>query len=240
MRIAYDFHLHSCLSPCGDAEMTPYNLVQLAGLLGYQAIALTDHNSCLNCPAAQDVSRETGITFLPGMELCTADEVHMVCLFPTLEQAMVFSDYVGAHSPNIKNRAEIFGEQSVVNAQDELQYLYEPLLTLASDISTAAAPDLVQIHGGVCFPAHIDRSSYSIISNLGTISQEMGFSCAELADPSRLEEMQRAHPALQHLRMLYNSDAHRLEDMRQAQHVLEVTENTPQAILDCLRSYITL
>ena len=83
MRIAADLHLHSCLSPCGDNDMTPYNLVNMAKLLGYDMIALTDHNSCLNCESAMKVGDSIGLTVVPGMELCTAEEIHCVCLnFP--------------------------------------------------------------------------------------------------------------------------------------------------------------
>ena len=90
MKLKYDFHLHSCLSPCGDNDMTPYNLVNMAKLMGYDIIALTDHNSCLNCPAAIKAGQEAGITVVPGMELCTSEEIHTVCLFPTLEKALEF------------------------------------------------------------------------------------------------------------------------------------------------------
>lgn len=90
MKLYYDLHLHSCLSPCGDNDMTPYNLVHMAALQGMQMIALTDHNSCLNCPAAMEVGMQTGLLVIPGMELCTAEEAHVVCLFPALEPAMFF------------------------------------------------------------------------------------------------------------------------------------------------------
>ena len=79
MKLYYDFHLHSCLSPCGDNEMTPYNLVNMAKVLGFDVIALTDHNSCKNCRAAVRAGEDAGLTVIPGMELCTAEEIHVVC-----------------------------------------------------------------------------------------------------------------------------------------------------------------
>ena len=84
MKIFADLHLHSCLSPCGDGDMTPYNLVQMAKLLGFDIIALTDHNTCGNCESAMRVGESIGLTVVPGMELCTAEEIHCVCLFPDL------------------------------------------------------------------------------------------------------------------------------------------------------------
>ena len=88
MKLRYDLHLHSCLSPCGDMDMTPNNLVGMAKLLGYDLIALTDHNSCLNTPAAVKAGQRLGVTVVPGMELCTREEAHVVCLFPTVEAAL--------------------------------------------------------------------------------------------------------------------------------------------------------
>ena len=86
----YDLHLHSCLSPCGDDESTPGNIVGMSVVKGLQVIALTDHNTCKNCPAFLKIAADFGITAIPGMELTTAEEVHVVCLFPTLEDAMAF------------------------------------------------------------------------------------------------------------------------------------------------------
>ena len=101
----YDLHIHSCLSPCGDMDMTPNNLVNMAKLLGLDVIALTDHNSSLNCEAAIEVGREIGLTVIPGMELTTAEDIHAVCLFPTLERALDWNEYVDAHRIKIRNRA---------------------------------------------------------------------------------------------------------------------------------------
>ena len=84
----YDFHNHSCLSPCGDGDMTPFNLVNMAKLLNLDIIALTDHNSALNCPAALKIGQAVGVTVIPGMELCTSEEVHVVCLFEELDGAL--------------------------------------------------------------------------------------------------------------------------------------------------------
>ena len=90
MKLRYDLHLHSCLSPCGDMDMTPNNIVGMAKLLGYDIIALTDHNTCRNTPAAVQAGERQGLVVVPGMELCTREEAHVVCLFPTAEAALAF------------------------------------------------------------------------------------------------------------------------------------------------------
>ena len=99
----YDFHIHSCLSPCGDDEMTPANLVGMAKVKGLDVIALTDHNSCRNCPAAIVHGEQYGITVIPGMELCTVEEVHVICLFPDLPSALAFDAYVYERLLPIRN-----------------------------------------------------------------------------------------------------------------------------------------
>ena len=118
MRLSYDLHIHSCLSPCGDADMTPNNIVHMALLAGFDMIALTDHNTCGNCPALLTVAREAGLTAVPGMELCTAEEAHVVCLFPALEGALAFEAAVRPTLPPVENRPDIFGEQLLLDAQD--------------------------------------------------------------------------------------------------------------------------
>ena len=102
MKYYYDLHLHSCLSPCGDMDMTPNNIVNMAKLLGLDVIALTDHNTSLNCKAAMEVGQEVGLVVIPGMELTTSEDIHAVCLFPTLEQAIDWNDYVDEKRIKIK------------------------------------------------------------------------------------------------------------------------------------------
>ena len=152
-----DLHIHSCLSPCGDEEMTPYNLVNMAKVMGLDILALTDHNSSLNCPAAARAAEEAGIAFVPGMELTTSEEVHVVCLFPDVDSALAFSSYVAERLPKIKNRLDIFGEQLIMDDRDGILGHEENLLSTASFISIGEVFPLVSGFGGVCYPAHVDR-----------------------------------------------------------------------------------
>ena len=131
MKLYYDLHLHSCLSPCGDNDMTPYNLVNMAKIFGYDIIALTDHNSCKNCESAMKIGERIGITVVPGMELCTSEEIHNVCLFPALHTAMEFSDYIYSTLPPVKNKEKIFGEQLVMDCEDGILQREEILLFCA-------------------------------------------------------------------------------------------------------------
>lgn len=236
MKIHYDFHIHSCLSPCGDADMTPNNIVNFAKIMGYDVIALTDHNTALNCPAVARLAEKNGITFIPGMELCTSEEVHIVCLFYTLEDALRFSDYVKSTIPPIKNKPSVFGEQLICDENDNVIGQEEFLLVTASGISTEKVVKKVAEYNGICYPAHIDRSSFSILSNLGTIGDYFGFKCAEIYDIIKENELKKNHPYLNELKILSDSDAHYLENMRVPQQAIDVPENNIKAILDYLNN----
>ncbi len=234
MKLFYDFHIHSCLSPCGDSDMTPNNIINFAKIMGYDAIALTDHNTALNCPAVAKLAEKNDITFIPGMELCTSEEVHVVCLFYTLEDALNFSNYVKSTMPPIKNKPAVFGEQSICDENDNIIGQEDILLVTASGISTEKVVKKVAEYNGICYPAHIDRSSFSILSNLGMIDDYFGFKCVEIYDITKENELKEKHPYLNKLKILSDSDAHYLENMRLPQQVIDAPENNRKAILDYL------
>lgn len=236
MKIYYDLHIHSCLSPCGDNDMTPYNLVNMAALNGLQMIALTDHNSCLNCKSAMEAGREAGILVVPGMELCTSEEVHIVCLFPDLDSALAFNRYVESHTPPIANRPEIFGDQLVMDAQDNILAVHDTLLVTATDISISTVDELVLAHGGACFPAHIDRSSYSVLSNLGNFPEELGFTCAEVTAKGDIPGLTQQYALLQHMPLMLDSDAHYLENIQEAGPWMELERLSPRALVEAILS----
>lgn len=235
MRVYCDLHLHSCLSPCGDEDMTPWNLVNMAKILGLDLIALTDHNSCGNCRSAMKVGKLAGITVVPGMELCTAEEIHCVCLFDDIDRAEAFSSYVRTTLPPVKNREEIFGRQLYMDEGDTVLETEEVLLTTASSISIDTLPTLVKEYGGVCFPAHIDRESYSVLSSLGDFPPELEVTAFELTPAAPEEDYRKNYPALEGKRLLRSSDAHYLENMREKEFYIELEENTPSALIEYLK-----
>lgn len=238
MKLYYDLHIHSCLSPCGDNDMTPYNLVNMAKLFGYDIIALTDHNTCKNCGSAMKTGEKIGITVVPGMELCTSEEIHCVCLFPTLEKAEAFSDYIRGTLPPVKNKEKIFGEQLIMDTEDGILGKEELLLTTASTVSIDTLPELVDKYDGVCYPAHIDRSSYSIISSLGDFSPDLKVNCFELTPKADEKDFLDKYPATKGKMIIRSSDAHYLENMREPEFFVEIDENSPQALIDYLKGEI--
>lgn len=240
MRVYYDLHIHSCLSPCGDNDMTPNNIVNMSLLNGMDMIALTDHNSCRNCEAAVRAGKEAGLTVVPGMELTTSEEAHVVCLFPTVEQAMAFSGYVEERYPKIDNRPEIFGDQLIMDWQDEVVGRVPQLLINASSISVNEMPGLMARFGGAAFPAHIDHDSYSVISSLGVIPAEAGFRAAEISAKGDRELLTQWYPELQEMILLLDSDAHYLDWLKERRSWLDLPEKTPQCLVDALNGKIQI
>ena len=214
----YDLHLHSCLSPCGDDDMTPANIAGMASIKGLDVIALTDHNSCRNCPAAMAHGRDYGVIVIPGMELCTSEEVHIICLFPALENALAFDEYVYEHMLPIKNTEDIFGKQQIVDENDEVTGTVENLLINATDIAFDDAFSLAASYGGIAYPAHVDKTSTSVLSNLGFVPPDSTFTCAEFHDLKNLHRIQKEHPYFLQCNIISSSDAHYLEDIREPEY----------------------
>lgn len=229
-----DLHIHSCLSPCGEDEMTVNNIVNMAQLLGLELIALTDHNSCKNCRAFMAAAAGKGINAIPGMEITTSEEIHAVCLFPSLQSAMEFDRFVYDRLPYIKNDASIFGDQLILDEHDNITGSETRLLTNATSIGLLELPGLVSAYGGLCFPAHVDRPSFSALSVLGTIPPECGFGAIEVYEP----ETFFSNPANAKYRSDYNiitgSDAHSLAQMVDKAHII----NLPHADFSGLESVL--
>lgn len=216
-------------------DMTPNNITGMASLLGLHIIALTDHNTCLNCEATMKAGKKNGVLVIPGMELTTAEDIHAVCLFPTLEAALSWDAYVDSHRIKIKNKPDIYGRQVIMNERDEETGEIEPLLLPATFIPITDAAREAERFGGICYPAHIDRDSLSILSVLGEIDPACGFATAELADKSRLPDLLRQHPILEQMNIVTSSDAHYLENMRDAENTLELDECSAEAVIRTLR-----
>lgn len=215
--------------------MTPQNLVNMAALSGCELIAITDHNSCKNAPAAVKVGEECGVLVLPGMELCTAEEAHVVCLFETLDGAMDFDRYVYAHMPHIKNKPEIFGEQLILDENDELIGIEENLLLVSSFLSVNELPALTAEFGGVAVPAHLNRDSYSVLSTLGALPADVPFATVELSADCDRAVFLTAHPELATYRIIQDSDAHYLESLAGAPRRIHLREKSAKAVIALLR-----
>ena len=223
----YDLHIHSCLSPCADDDMTPNNIAGMSVLNGLNIVALTDHNSCENCPAFLEACRKQGIVGIAGMELTTAEDVHLVCLFERLPDAMAFSHEVYEHLLPIKNRPEIFGNQIITDSEDEPRGEVEKLLISATDLWMGDAVALVRKYGGHVRPAHIDREANGIVAILGDVPADYGFNYVEFRDGANIDSYCEKYSSFSKTKTLVSSDAHHLWDISEAGNTLELYDDEP-------------
>ena len=230
----YDLHIHSCLSPCGDDDMTPADIVAMASVKGLDVIGLTDHNSCRNCPAALYHGEARGVTVIPGMELTTAEEVHVICLFPTLEGALAFDAYVYERLLPVPNREDIFGKQQIMDEKDHVTGTVENLLINATSISFDEAFPIVESFGGIAYPAHVDKSSTGLLSNLGFVPPDSSFLCAEFHDPGSLERICAEHPYFRKCNIICSSDAHYLGDIQEPKYRIPAKSRKASDVLRTL------
>lgn len=227
----YDFHIHSCLSPCAEPDMTPCDIVRMAKLKGLDAIALTDHNTCGNCGAAMRAGEREGLLVLPGMELCTRENIHVVCLFAEQTEALSFARMVYGRLPEVKNRPEIFGEQTVMDEYDGVIGAEKKLLLNAADVGFGEAAAQAARFGGAAFPAHIDRQAYGAIGVLGCLPAAAGFAAAELSEGCDEKAFRQAHGELDSLRLLRDSDAHELGRISERRHFVRLPELSARAVV---------
>lgn len=221
MRFYYDVHLHSCLSPCGDDDMTPNNIAGMGTVNGLQILALTDHNTCGNCSAFMSACKKQGIVPIPGMELTTSEDIHMVCLFPDLQSALSFDEVVQSRRVKIENRPDIFGNQLLLDQDDNQIGTDSYLLPNATTISLEEGFSLCEQFGGVAYPAHIDREANGIIAILGLVPDVPKFSCVELHDADKKEEYAEQYH-LHDKRFVFSSDAHYLWDISEKQNYVDL------------------
>ncbi len=223
-RYYYDFHIHSCLSPCAENDMTPNNIAGVGVLTGLNVMALTDHNSCKNCPAFFTAAKRNGIIPIAGMELTTAEDIHVVCLFQTLDGAMAFDSFVDDHRMKLPNNVAVFGEQLILDGDDEVIGTEPWYLHPASEFSIEEVPALVQNYGGVCYPAHVDREANGVIATLGDFPDIRGVRCAEFYQKEKKNEYFERYPLLKEKRILVSSDAHNLWSIREKDAFLEIDD----------------
>lgn len=235
-RYAYDLHIHTCLSPCGDNEMTPPNIANMAYVKGLDLIAVTDHNSAKNARAVMNAARDLPLTVIPGAELTTAEEIHVVCLLPDADSAEAFDRELETHMPQIPNQPDYFGDQLLMDENENVTGTFPWLLPNALDLSIDVVPALCEKFGGVCFPAHIDRPANGILAVFGLLPDTPVFPTLEVHDPEKFfaDPANEAYRA-EH-RVLTSSDAHRLGDMAEAVHFLELPENSFAALRAAIRA----
>jgi 3',5'-nucleoside bisphosphate phosphatase len=203
-----DLHIHSVLSPCGDLEMSPRNIVAQAQAREIDIIAITDHNSTKHGPVVRRMAEPLGITVLFGAEVTTKEEVHCLCLFDEEEQRVAFQGFIDKNLPNYPNDPKRFGHQVVVNEKDEILEEIEPLLISALRANVEQVEREVHTLGGLFIPAHVDRPMFSLISQLGFIPSDLKFDALEIFRNTNPIDFKSKHSYLGDPVLIKNSDSH--------------------------------
>lgn len=240
MNVKYDFHIHSALSPCGDADMTPNNIVNMAIVCGLDMIAVADHNTAGNVAAVMKAGEQAGIVVVPAMELETAEEIHVLCLFERLEDVLRFEEEVVRPAlPSIANRKEIFGEQLLMDEKDQIVGEDPRYLINATSISLEGLSELLSRYNGVAIPAHIDKATKSLVGNFGMVGDYMGFKAFELSRRVR-DDFIKGTPGLgdRPYKYIHDSDAHYLQDIGEhsGENILDLSDKTAKSLIEYLKS----
>ncbi len=205
----YDLHIHSCLSPCADDDMTPANIAAMARLKGLGMIALTDHNVGGNLIAMDRAARDNGLIFVPGVEATSREEVHVLVYFSGLNAALHFTQKLYNSLPDIANRPELFGHQWMLDENEAPAGELSKLLLQATPYGIEELAAMACDAGGVAVPAHVNRESFSVISNLGFIPPGL-FSAVEVAQDLPCPLFKAPY------RILCSSDSHNLGSISEA------------------------
>ena len=230
-----DLHIHTCLSPCGDLKMSPQKIIAKVLEHKLHIIAITDHNSAENVHAVMKCAEGKKVVVLPGMEVCTREEVHILAIFETEELALELQSFVYDHLQG-ENNPDVFGLQVIANEFDEVEGYQNRLLIGATDVSTEHIVGAIHQLHGLAIASHIDRESYSVIGQLGFIPETLGFDALEISINTNDEEARKRFQEYSRYTFIRNSDAHYLDDIGKAMSEYLLEEPSFQEIMKALRN----
>ena len=208
-----DLHTHTVLSPCGDMEMSPLNIVQQAKNKGVDILGITDHNTTKNCKALEEVAEKHDLFILKGAEVNTKEEVHCLAFFENDDELFEFQQYIDIHLPKIKNDIKKFGYQVVVDQNENIIEQVDWLLISALDVTIEQIEEKVHELNGLFIPAHIDRSRYSVISQLGFVPNDLNFDALELSKFIAKNKFLQENNYLADYTFIQSSDAHFVDNI---------------------------
>ena len=229
-----DLHIHTCLSPCGDLDMSPRNIIRIAKEKGLQMIAITDHNSTWNVRVCMALGEREGVYVIPGCEVNTWEEVHTLCYFPHLHAVEAFQSYLDERMTHLKNDPGRFGYQVAVDENDNIVYEEERALFMSIEDGIEGVAGQVHRLGGFFVPAHIDRPKNSLLSQLGFIPFDLEYEALEISKATTPGEFIKKHPELAGKSFLQSSDAHYPEDIARAYTRFEMDELSWKGFRDAL------
>ncbi|HPG33215.1 MAG TPA: PHP domain-containing protein [Lentimicrobium sp.] len=206
-----DLHIHTVLSPCGSLEMSPAQIVKSAVENQIDIIGITDHNSTRQCRTVISEAQKAGITVYCGAEVTTKEEVHCLAFFEDIETLDKFQLYLDQYLPEIQNNPDLFGYQVVVNESEDIIFEEERLLISAISRNINQVEEEVHRLKGIFIPAHVNKTKYSLVSQLGFIPPDLKFDALELSKHMETGTFLKSFPYLKNATILHNSDAHQPE-----------------------------
>jgi PHP family Zn ribbon phosphoesterase len=218
-----DLHIHSCLSPCASLDLSPRDIVERAKAESLDIIAVTDHNTAKNVRVVMGLAERRGLKVIPGMEVQTREEIHLLALFPDWPSTAAWDEEVRRHLPDVRNDPEVFGDQPIVDDEGNILEFEERLLLNSIDLSLEEVKRRVEGHGGMTIPSHFDKGSFSLISQLGLIPEDMEL---EVLEVSRKTQFPGMGKVTSHISRIISSDAHQLEDIGSARTIFLLAEAT--------------
>lgn len=207
-----DLHIHSCLSPCSDWDMSPKKIVEKSLERELDLIAICDHNTAENAEATSREGSRKGITVLPGMEICSREEVHLVTLFKKIEDALNMQEFIYANLPG-ENQPDVFGHQVIADEHDQVIGENDHLLIGATQLSLHDIVDKAHHLDALCISSHVDRPSYSLIGQLGFIPPDLHLDAVEVSFRVPLDKALTEVPGIKDYPCVTASDAHFLADI---------------------------
>jgi len=218
-----DLHIHTVLSPCGDLEMSPLHIIEAVLNKKIDIIGITDHNTTRHCDLMQKLGSENGIFVLSGAEVTTKEEVHCLTFFDKTESLKEFQKYLDLHLPYVKNDPNNFGYQVIVDEQENILEEVESLLIVALDQSIEQVREKVNELGGIFIPAHVNKPSNGILSQLGLLPENLNPDAIEIWCKMNKESFLKKYPEFSSYAIITSSDAH---------HPNQIGDRTTQMQLD--------
>jgi len=212
-RLRVDLHVHTCLSPCASLDMTPAKIAARAREAQLSLIAVTDHNSAENAGALMRAGARVDLEVLPGMEVTTAEEAHVVALFADLAAALSLQELVYERLMGGCNDEDLFGLQVAANEDDEVESINPRLLIGATSLPAGELVAAIHARGGLAIASHIDRDGYSLVGQLGFIPEDLELDAVEISRRMSLREARARYPEYRTRTFVTASDAHELEDI---------------------------
>lgn len=208
-----DLHIHTCLSPCASLDLSPRNIIERAKFQGLNIIAITDHNTAKNVQVVMRLGQKEGIKVIPGLEVQSREEVHLLTLFPDWPSTAAWADEVSQSLPDMKNDPLVLGDQPIVDEDGNILSFEERLLLNSLNLSADEIIHRVQGKGGLAIPSHFDRSSFSLISQLGFIPPDMPLEALEVGRIRALSSEIFWRDGARTIPLVASSDAHSQEEI---------------------------